>query len=179
MAGVVNNTTWVTVEPSTATGDVWRCTSIYHYPPELNSGRHNVFIDAYKDGSRVRSDSLFAIWGWEGQRSDEQSPDVALNKRAPDPCCDIPIEKGMKIWCRLSGYPSDTVRNLHAVIDGTNDGNSWHHHSYLVVFTLQNSNTSQPPITPQPVIEDEPTRLTKLEARVDALEKLFYSLQGD
>lgn len=176
-----SNAPWVTIEPARANGLVWRCTVVHWLEPEINKDRHNVFIDAYVQGVAIRNGALSAMWGWKGQRDDEQSPPVKLDKKAPDPCGDIPIEKGQHIWLRIvgsEGYPSDIVRNLHAEMDGTG-GNDWHHHSYYVRFDLS-PDTSTPPQPPQPVdCAACQARVATLEAKLKAVTELVNSWQGD
>lgn len=148
---MTSNAPWVTIEPAKSNGLTWRCTMVHWLTPAENGGRHNVFIDAYVQGVAIRNGALYAEWGWEGQQQGQLSPNVRLDKKAPDPCGDIPINKGQHIWLRIvgsEGYPSDTVRNLHSEIVGEN-GNSLYHNSYYVRFDLL-PDTSTPPQPPQP-----------------------------
>ncbi len=167
-----NNAPWVVTE-SVDAPLAWRCTKVYLLSPEENGGKHNIFIDALISGIAIRNGSILAKWGWEGQHDDEYAKPAILDKRAPDHCTDIPIEKGQHIWCKLldpSGHPSDIVRHLHAEIAGSGNGNDWHHWSYWLVFELLAGQVIAPP----PVIVVPGLSLESLDVRMKKLEAMLH-----
>lgn len=160
-----NDAPWVTVSPvsSASPGMAWRCTYIHHMTPAENAGKHNIFVDCIRSGQVVRDGSVRIAWKWAGQRSDETAKPAICDKRAPDHSTDTPIEKGQYITLLVDdgkGTPSDIIGNLNAVMDGA-DGNSWHHHSYMLTFEL----TSQPSPIPPPSLTME-QRMARVEAKL-------------
>ncbi len=128
MNDVISNAPDVVVERAQGS-PAWRCTQVHHMTGEENQGRHNVFIDCILNGQAVRDGKLQIEWGWEGQRSDEASPPKVCDKRAPDHCTDIPIERdiaGLVSGRRSSvGYGAQLARRY-----------GWHERKFLASSQL-------------------------------------------
>lgn len=131
-----------------ATGFVWRAMRIEHVPASENGGRHHVYLDVLgRFGDDLRSDpAIQIVWGWVGQRVDEPSQPVRLEKKPPEHAANIPIEKGQRIWMRVDGYgyPSDIVRELHAMHPDEGPGATMGHHSFVVIFVLEATRKATP-----------------------------------
>lgn len=150
---MINDTTYATVDEAPPSGLAWRVKRIHHLTGEQNKGKHNIFLRVYRAGEIIRDGSVVIRWGWEGQQANEISNPVSCKKNAPDPSCDIPIEKGQRIWIKVDdgkGTPTDIVRNLHAMMDVDSVGNFWGHHSTDVDFEITI-------IAPPVVIDNPPT----------------------
>lgn len=179
-----NNTTWVSVQAVTTQGLAWKATKIYHRAPAETRMQHNVFVWCFENGQVVRDGKLQIKWGWQGQRSDEPSPNKLCDKKAPDPSTDIPIEHGQHIWLEVAdqrGYPSDRVVNLHAELPGPGPaaGQDWQHHDYDVYLELKQLVVTQPPvITPPITIPTQPEQPTG-EETVTELREVLIGLISD
>ena len=120
----------------------WKINSWRQLSPAENQGKHNIYIDALINGNKQRG--LTVIWGWKGQRKDELSPPVKMDKPLNEPGCNIPIEKGQEIWIEIQDakYPSERIEGFDTISDI-----SWGHVSYYVQFELV-TNNEQPPTKP-------------------------------
>lgn len=115
----------------------WRCVKANLMPPSENQGKHNVYVNVYDStGKDLRGNSNITLsWGWEGQKPDEASTDKVFDKPINEYGTNIPIEKGMVVWCKVheNGVDSDVVSGLRTDFDGTG-GDSLFHHSYILGF---------------------------------------------
>ena len=169
---VVYTTTIDRAQPNAA-GLVWRATFAEPVPAWRNAMRHNVYVNVFDENTReLRGASDVKIaWGWEGQRPDEQSTALKLDKPAPEWMTNIPVFPGQKIWCRVDGrgIPSDTVRGLHAGYASVGDGTAEDHHSFEVVYQLWRVTAQpEPAIEPQPEARD-PLALVRLADQLQTL----------
>lgn len=126
----------VLYEPFTGVADLtWKVVDIQHLSPEENGGRHNVFVRLLDEhGENITDTNKYRLlWGWENQRSDEQSPVRLFDKRGPHQG-EVDLFKNQKTWIQVFPGGCDKVTNLHSGHPDEGPGNTWHHHSFLVVF---------------------------------------------
>lgn len=116
----------------------WNVVSVYHLSGAENGGAHNVFVKVLlPNGERDRNQDLRIGWSWEGQQPGEVAQPARLDK--PDGergHGDIPIEKGViaTVWIEGDGSHSDYVYGLHSMHPDEEAGNTWGHHSFVIVF---------------------------------------------
>lgn len=119
----------------------WKLIDIEHVPVGENGGRHHVFVDVYGlNGEELRgSNDAKVFWGWDGQKSFEESPPIPLDKQAPEPMANIPMNWGQAIFVSVTskdGYWREIVRNLHTAHPDEGDDVKTGHHSFRVKFQL-------------------------------------------
>ncbi len=154
------NCDWVSVRHLLSPG--WKVKKIWHLPPQENRGKHNIFVNIYKDGIDFRNPNFVIKSGWNGQHPDESSKDAKFDKPKNEPGADVPIEKGQEIWIKIwdGGSDSEVVMNLKANFeDNSGEGNSLHHHSYLVEFEYRQGDIEILPVVINPSIVENPDML--------------------
>lgn len=126
----------VLIEP--ASGPRWKIIELRKLTGDENRGRHNVYVNVLDaTGERDRNPELRIGWDWEGRGHNEQAPPQRLNK--PDGETghgNVVMEKGMitTVWIEGDSYASDKASGMHIMHPDEEDGNTWGHHSFLVVF---------------------------------------------
>jgi hypothetical protein len=132
-------------------GANWIAESVRHLSGEENHGNHHVYVDAEgPDGADLRNTGLNIFYGWDGIRDDEATPLTPINKPAGEFGCNVPIFSDTDMYIGMHGAPSDIVRGLRTDFgdnDGQ-DGNSWGHQSFHVVFRYQPT-PAEPEAEPQ------------------------------
>lgn len=150
---------------------------IHHLTPAENQGRHHIFVDVIDAlGRIVRGDTTLRIgWTWEGRRTDEQAPPVALDKGLDEPVGNVPIYKGMKltVWLERDGQRvSDLVGGLHGLVEDVGSGNTWHHNSFYIIFRERIVMSKPAIIDPLPQPAGLAARVAALESDMAVLKKL-------
>ena len=123
-----------------------------HLSGEENHGNHHVYVDAEgPDGTDLRNTGLNIFYGWDGIRDDEATPIVPINKPEGEFGCNVPIFSDTDMYIGMHGAPSDIVRGLRTDFgdDDGQDGNSWGHQSFHVIFRYR-------PEQPEPQPDREP-----------------------
>ncbi len=121
-------------------GPRWRVRSVRKLSPEENRGKHNVYVDVWRNGSCIRSLSAIAVcYGWQ----DAPAQTVRLDKPMSEPGTNFPIYLGANYWAKVAdvdGNQSETVTGLTCDLpdepmpaDGMG-GNTNGHHSWMVEF---------------------------------------------
>ena len=121
-------------------GSRWRVRSVRKLSPEENRGKHNVYVDVWRNGSCIRSLSAIGIcYGWQ----DTPAQTVRLDKPMSEPGTNFPIYLGANYWVKVvdvDGNQSETVTGLTCDLpdepmpaDGLG-GNARGHHSWMVEF---------------------------------------------
>ncbi len=131
-------------------GANWLVESVHHLTGEENHGNHHVYIDAKgDDGADLRNTGLNIYYGWDGMRDDEATPLVPIDKPMGEFGCNVPIFTGAAMYVGMHGAPSDIVRGLRTDFgdDDGQDGNSWGHQSFHVVFRYQPTQAEPQPGT--------------------------------
>lgn len=161
-------------------GMAWRVACVYHLPPDINGGMHNVFVDCIDTGDRWASTAGLKVgWTWAGRRDNEPAPPRSFEKNPPEPRAQIDMYRGQvtSLWIEDSlGAPSDKVHGLHTNVENGVNGNTYGHNSFVVLFKMSSLGNIVTPPTPGP---DEPTQppLT-LEERVTATERDIAELKA-
>ena len=145
-------------------GAKWIVKSVRHLTGEENHGNHHVYVDAVDvDGSDLRNTNLNILYGWEGMGADETTPIVPIDKPEGEFGCNVPIFKNTAMFVAMHGEPSERVSNLRTDFgdhDGE-DGNSWGHQSFHVVFSRASERQAPPPIqTGRVQVEEAPVTPT-------------------
>ncbi len=161
-----------------AQGCVWRATVVSHVPDERNALRHNVYVNVQDETGRdLRGIGLRLVWGWEGQRADEAAPPVTFDKPKGEWGANIAMFTGQRVWCRIEGGASDTVRGLHTGHASEGDGTGYGHHSFEIVFQRVSAAVA-PPVTG----DDDMTRADwarRVTLLVAELQQVAQFLAGD
>ena len=121
-------------------GARWRVKSVRKLSPEENRGKHNVYVDVWRNGSCLRSLSAIAVaYGWQ----DTPAQTLRLDKPMSEPGTNFPIYSGARYWVKvvdMDGEQSDMVTGLSCDLpdepqpaDGLG-GNTYGHHSWMVEF---------------------------------------------
>lgn len=161
--GILNNNSQLVIKkgvgdpstgPSTSSGDTsghgsFKIIGIHKLTSVENVGKHNLFIEVL-DEKGVRVKNTLISWGWEGQLPNQQSRPILLDKPASEPYGNIAIWANQTIWATVkSSNPCDTVENVHTRLPDEGSGNTYGHHSFLVVWQL----TAKVPELPPPTEE--------------------------
>lgn len=121
-------------------GANWIAESVRHLTGEENHGNHHVYVDAQgPDGADLRGTGLNIYYGWDGMRQDEATPLVPIDKPEGEFGSNVPIFSDTDMYVGMHGAPGDIVRGLRTDFgdDDGQDGNSWGHQSFHVVFRYQ------------------------------------------
>ena len=140
-------------------GATWIAERVRHLTGEENHGNHHVYVDAEgPDGADLRNTGLNIFYGWDGIRDDEATPIVPINKPEGEFGCNVPIFSDTDMYIGMHGAPSDIVRGLRTDFgdDDGQDGNSWGHQSFHVVFRYQPT-----PAEPEPELQAQPEPQTR------------------
>ncbi len=134
-------------------GAKWIVKSVRHLTGEENHGNHHVYVDAVDvDGKDLRNTNLNILYGWEGMGAGEATPIVPIDKPEGEFGCNVPIFKNTSMFVAMHGEPSERVSGLSTDFgdhDGE-DGNSWGHQSFHVVFVRREV---EEPAPVQPIAE--------------------------
>lgn len=136
-------------------GATWIVETVHHLTGKENHGNHHVYVDAKgADGADMRNTGLNIFYGWDGMRENEATPLVPIDKPTSEYGCNVPIFSNTAMYVGMHGAPSDIVRGLRTDFgdhDGE-DGNSWGHQSFHVIFRYRPAQTEPEP-EPQAVRE--------------------------
>lgn len=131
-----------------------------------NQGNHNIFIEPLdEEGNRLDRWVLF-----HQIRPTGSMHFVTMDKPPSEPAGNVPINRDTYNDVKLyedglgADYPSETAYNISAVFPDEESGNSWHHHSFLVVFKLE---TYKDDTTTPPTDGERKLRLTTITLLVD------------
>ena len=151
-------------------GATWIAERVRHLTGEENHGNHHVYVDAEgPDGADLRNTGLNIVYGWDGIRDDEATPIVPINKPEGEFGCNVPIFSDTDMYIGMHGAPSDIVRGLRTDFgdDDGQDGNSWGHQSFHVVFRYQPTQAQpEPQPEPQAVLPAVPPVAEPVEAEL-------------
>ena len=119
----------------------WKLIGLEHVPVGENGNQHHVFVDVYGlHGEELRGNKTVKVmWGWEEQKFFEESPDIPLDKPAPEHMANIPMNLGQKNFLSVTSpesYARELVRNLHTAHTDEGDDVRTGHHSFRVKFQL-------------------------------------------
>lgn len=163
----------ITFTPSNQTGLYWEVAAVYHLKPDENAGKHVIFVDVVdNDNNWVDTNGLSIKWGWDGQQSNETSPNKQFEKNPPEFRGQVDLNKGAKTWLKIqdeSGVTSDVVNGLHSDWENLPFGNTFGHNSFIVIFKKGDSLTI-------PVEPEEETDLTEIKEQWDKVSKGFTDL---
>ena len=165
-------------------GATWIAERVRHLTGEENHGNHHVYVDAEgPDGADLRNTGLNIFYGWDGIRDDEATPIVPINKPEGEFGCNVPIFSDTDMYIGMHGAPSDIVRGLRTDFgdDDGQDGNSWGHQSFHVVFRYQSTPAHpepEPQAQPQPVRESAERPDREPAERQDAALKWEYHAEN-
>lgn len=144
-----NDAGWVNV--NRASGQkVWRAVCIHKLTGQENDRNHHVYVDLLSEsGDFLVNPQERLAYSWKGQRPDERSQPIRLDKPAYEPSGNVPVFKGaeFEVWID-STYPSDRVSNLTTDLPDEGEGNTRFHHSYYIIFKLVDSMQVTEPTTP-------------------------------
>lgn len=144
-----NSTPWVKIAPAPS-GKAWRAICVHHLTGVENSRNHNVYVDLLDgDNKFIVNPQERLAFTWDGQRPEEKSPPIKLDKPANEPAGNVSVWKGAntEVWID-SSYPSDHVSNLTTDLPDEDEGNTRFHHSYYIIFKLVDSAQVTEPTTP-------------------------------
>lgn len=149
-----SNEVWPGATIHTGIGDVcWKAMTVHKLTPDENRGKHHVYIvllnDSYEFIYTVAFETKIG-YSWEGMREDEQPNPITPDKRYPEPIANIPMYKGQKlnVWIQDHDFSSDVVSGLTVDLPDESEGNTYGHHSFLVVFKLSNIKNTENPVNP-------------------------------
>lgn len=129
---------------------------VHHLTPPENQGERKIFIDVLckpsQPGGPKRIMNAVINWVWK-ERAEPDLPQPVLIGKPPNEIADLPIFDGMKIniW-HPAGNGAVNLHAMHPDELGPNGEiwNSWHHHSFLVVFQQAEEPGWEPPPDPDP-----------------------------
>lgn len=162
------------IEPTQATGRVWRAVEVRHLSPDENRGGHAVYVHTVDEAGRRVRDVRIAYTRGNGKI--EAAP---LDKG------DGPLEKGHGV---VDIYKDDTIalsiigagdggdivsgiHSRHPDEPGPNgeNWNSWGHHSFYVKFQLS---SGAPVVEPPPVVKSE------VEQAIEEVDRAWAKLKA-
>lgn len=146
---------------------------IHHLTPSENVGKHNLFIDIInRNNDRIMYEQI--EWGWEGQRPNEVTRPLVLDKPTSEPSGNIALGSNQTVWAKVLNKESDTVVNIHTRLPDEGSGNTIGHHSFYIVwlYTEDDGEVKPPPVDP-PVEGCE-----ELENIIEQLRQENYELRN-
>lgn len=170
--GVLYNNSHLAVENPTQT-PVYKIIGIHKLTPQENVGKHNLYIEVRDSEGRRPKEPIFINWGWAGQRSNEKSLPILLDKPLSEPYGNIPIWSNQVIWATVGNRLAETVSNVHTHLPDEGPGNTYGHYSYLVVW--QEVTGEQEPLPP-PSPEEGPIQEIKL--KLGQIKNLVHDIEG-
>lgn len=151
----------------------WKIIGVHHLTPSENAGKHNLYLDTLNGSGEISRHEI--VWGWEGQRLDEVSRNIVLDKPSIEPSGNIDIYWGQKVWAKVfSPYPSETVLNVHTMHPDEPGGNTLGHHSFHVAWQLIQYG-QEPPAPPDP--DPEPGEINMLPPFLEELKILIQKYE--
>jgi len=144
-----NNAGWVAVNRSPER-KAWRAVCVHKLTGQENDRNHHVYVDLLSEsGDFLVNPQERLAYAWKGQRPDERSQPIRLDKPAHEPAGNVPVFKGaeFEVWID-SQYPSDRVSNLTTDLPDEDVGNVRFHHSYYIIFKLVDSTQVVEPTVP-------------------------------
>lgn len=128
----------------------WKVISVEHVPPGENGGNRHVYVDVYGlHGEELRGSPVVKVfWGWDGQKSFEESPSVSLDKPSGEHMANIPMNWGQEIFVSITSpenYCREIVSGLHTAHPDEGDDVRTGHHSFVVKFQLTKFVESEEP----------------------------------
>ena len=136
----------------------YRCIGVHHLSGLENETRHHLFLEVLDYAGQRRSVEQVQ-WGWTGQRPDQLSRPVNLDKPASEPAGDIALHWGMEVWAQVLDQPSDRVAGITTALASDEPGRSRGHHSHYVVWMWVDA----------PLTDDPPPGGIDWQARYEAL----------
>ncbi len=119
----------------------WKVVDVQHVPPGENGGNRHVYIDVFGlNGEELRgSKDVKVFWGWDGQKSFEESKDVPIDKPVGEHMANIPMNWGQEIFASITSpenYWREIVIGLHTAHPDESDDVRTGHHSFVIKFQL-------------------------------------------
>ncbi len=109
----------------------WRAVRVHHLTPTENNGNHHIYFDVLDEsGQRVHGARLHITW-------DGGEDYVTIERPAHEPGANFPMWRGQVCAAEVEGLPSDRVLGLKSGHPDEAPGNTWFHHSFLVVYARQ------------------------------------------
>jgi hypothetical protein len=128
--------------------EYWRIIGVHHLTGVENAGNHHLYLEGLDfDGNRTGK--AFVGFNWEGMQLGEQPPPAILDKPANEPHGNIGLFNA-KINAWMIGFNdsevprSDTVKGVHPEWADEEEGNTWGHHSFYVVWQQTIVGDSEP-----------------------------------
>jgi uncharacterized protein (DUF2141 family) len=117
------------VEAEVPSGEpYWRAVRVHHLTPAENGGNHHIYFDVLDEtGQRINGARLRITW-------DGGEDYVTVDKPANEPGTNFPMWRGQVCRVEAEGLPSDQVVGLKSGHPDEAPGNTWFHHSFLVVY---------------------------------------------
>lgn len=130
----------------------WACLGAYHFLPDENAGKHNLYLEAIDENNNRVFGAAFQ-WGWEGQRPDEIANDV-IDDKPPYELANLVLWANQIIWTKMRDQlPSGTIQKVRSTHPDEAPGNTWGHHSFYTVFKRikgdDDGGGTQPPEPPE------------------------------
>ena len=106
----------------------WRVARVHHLTPAENGGNHHIYFDVLDEtGQRINGARLRITW-------DGGEDYVTVDKPANEPGTNFPMWRGQVCRVEAEGLPSDQVLGLKSGHPDEAPGNTWFHHSFLIVY---------------------------------------------
>lgn len=149
---------------------VYRAVSVRRLSAKENHGNHHVYVDALDtDGRRVPG--LKIGFTWVGRKDDEPAPPAAMDKQPGEAMGNLPIFWGQVVDVWLEGQASDKVTGLHTVYPSDGEGNGSGHHSFKVVFQLEQQGVTP---APEPASPNNSSKDAEQDARLAKIEAYLW-----
>ncbi len=117
----------------------WRVARVHHLTPAENGGNHHIYFDVLDEtGQRIHGARLRITW-------DGGEDYVTVDKPVNEPGTNFPMWRGQVCRVEAEGLPSDQVLGLKSGHPDEAPGNTWFHHSFLVVYERAIKPFSGPP----------------------------------
>ena len=119
----------------------WRVVNVHHLASQVNNGNHHIYLDvldpALPDAAKALGGRVFGARlkvTWDGGESI-----VTVEKPLGEPGGNFPMWKSQDCAVAALGLeghelPSDRVTGLHIRHPDEAPGNTWGHHSFIVIF---------------------------------------------
>lgn len=106
----------------------WRAVRVHHLTPEENHGSHHIYLDVLdEEGQRAYGTRLRITW-------DGGEDTVTIDKPPDEAGANFPLWRGQVCTVQCEGIASDLVEELSTAHPDERPGNTWFHHSFLVVY---------------------------------------------
>jgi hypothetical protein len=139
----------VRIEPPTYEmheGDpYWRVEGVHLLTPNENVGKHHIFVDVLRNGSRVKGAKV------QIEKIGGSTEFVVVDKPDNEPGTNVPLySKDVATISVANSAPGERITGLRTTHPDSSPGNTWGHYSFYAVFQLAHWSVSQPEHEEQP-----------------------------